>query len=75
MRPTSGDSCMVLATAVLPDGTTTPLVTAKRMGERGWLVYTASSDKTIIEAAVNFLLAATGIFLNPGAGGLACDFY
>eukprot|EP01046_Picozoa_sp_COSAG06_P035162 COSAG06_NODE_3749_length_4946_cov_30.291521_6_plen_326_part_00 len=73
VRPSSADT-MVLATATIDGGggsVTVPLVTARRQGERGWLVYTASSDTATIEAAVNFILAATGVFLNPGAGGLA----
>jgi hypothetical protein len=70
VKPTSADT-MVLATATLAGGTELPLVTATRVGTEGWLVYTASSSAPVIEAAVNFVLAATGVFLNPGAGGLA----
>eukprot|EP01043_Picozoa_sp_COSAG02_P045240 COSAG02_NODE_4119_length_5750_cov_1.948151_4_plen_230_part_00 len=70
VKPTSQNT-MVLATATLSDGTELPLITATRAGAKGWLVYTASSSAPVIEAAVNFVLAATGVFLNPGAGGLA----
>lgn len=70
VKPTSTNT-MILATVTLASGVQVPLVTATRVGARGWLVYTSSSSTLVIEAAVDFVLAATGIFLNPGAGGLA----
>lgn len=82
VRPTTADT-LVLATAALASTgassgggsggkqQSAPLLTARRAGERGWLVYTATSAPPVIEMAVNFLLAATGVYLNPGAGGVA----
>ena len=69
VAPTS-DHALVLATVTLSDGATIPLVTAMRVGERGWLVYCASSEPQLLRQAVNFVFAATGVYLNPGAGSV-----
>jgi hypothetical protein len=66
-----GKSVLVLATASLAGGSSVPLVTAVQVGKRGWLVYCAASNYQLIQSAANFVFAATGVYLNPGAGGNA----
>eukprot|EP01045_Picozoa_sp_COSAG04_P017866 COSAG04_NODE_1613_length_6165_cov_3.524069_8_plen_285_part_00 len=54
----AGPDTLTLATVTLRGGgAALPLLTAKRMGQRGWLVYAASSEAALIEAAVDFILA------------------
>lgn len=67
---TEGDgSALVLATATLAGGTTTPLLTATRAGQRGWLVYCATSaDAQLVQQAVRFVISATGV-ADPYAPG------
>jgi hypothetical protein len=74
--PAADTGPILLATATTTEGAVLPLVVAKRVACKscaatgaGWLVWLATSDATLIERAVDFVLAATGVFLNPGAGG------
>eukprot|EP01043_Picozoa_sp_COSAG02_P064866 COSAG02_NODE_9616_length_2160_cov_1.447356_1_plen_595_part_10 len=53
---------LVLATATLSNGTVLPLLTATRAGQRGWLVYCATTaDSQLVQQAVNFVFSATGV--------------
>ena len=62
----AGPDTLTLATVTLRrGGDALPLLTAKRMGERGWLVYAASSEAALIEAAVDFILAVRFTPLQP----------
>jgi hypothetical protein len=70
LQATGGGGAVVLATATLAGGATLPLLTATRVGQRGWLVYVATTeDAQLVQQAVDFALSATGVTdpynLNP----------
>ena len=53
---------LLLATATLANGKILPLLTATRVGQRGWLVYCATTaDAQLVQQAANFVFSATGV--------------